>query len=360
MKDLNANTTALAAGEKLLSIEVTTHCNLHCLHCFVYSRKTGPASISHALVLKILREGYDGGYRRLHLTGGEPLLWEGLLGTLDDAMSLGYSSILINTNGTLLSKNMCARLSNCDKVSISVSLDGSAKYHDRLRGYGQYEKAMWGIENALDAGIGTMIFTAIGKSLLPKLPVFATGVFEKFPAIRCVCVIPLMNTLDGDFSLSDDLLRPKDFICLIWGISLLSFLGIRIDVLNEPLAYAAAAALECPLSQWSQPLNRKESIIVMADGTVRMSHFSRTDFGLYRAGRLQNILTSYAYQKAVTGDDTTCPLCQYRPLCTAHGMYRPSEFAKYSIEKSLYCRTVLDMISQQGSCQNNNIALRGR
>jgi MoaA/NifB/PqqE/SkfB family radical SAM enzyme len=249
------------AGEDLLSIEVTTRCNLNCLHCFVQSPRREISFLSLSLVQDILKEGYEMGYRRLHLTGGEPLLWKRLSAALDDAFSLGYASILINTNGTLLSKDICSRLGACNRVSISVSLDGSKESHDHIRGCGQYERTLRGVANALDAGISTIVFTIMYRSLLPQLPVFTSAIFNEFPSMSHICVIPLMNTMNTSFALSNELLAPNDFIRLIRGISLLNMLGSRIDVLNEPLAYVAAHLMQCPLIQWTPPPNREKCII---------------------------------------------------------------------------------------------------
>ena len=99
-----------------LSIEVTTHCNSACRHCFVRAALSRPSEMSVDLAKDILREGYSLGYRRLHITGGEPLLWKGLFETLDAAFSMGYSRALINTNGTLLTEDALHRFSDLPVV----------------------------------------------------------------------------------------------------------------------------------------------------------------------------------------------------------------------------------------------------
>ncbi|HOP46806.1 MAG TPA: radical SAM protein [Desulfobacteraceae bacterium] len=339
------NEFSVPVSEKLLSIEVTTQCNLDCLHCFVRGDNAELSSLPFAVVRDIISEGYDTGYRRLHLTGGEPLLWNHLLKTLDYAFSLGYISILINTNGTLLSEDICITLADHNSVMISVSLDGSEKFHNRIRGDGQYERTMRGIENALNAGIDTIIFTTVYKSLLPDLPVFAKTLFEKFPTIKHISLIPLKKAMGNGFALSGELLEPEDFILLIQGISLLNIFGFRIDVLNEPLVYVVAKLLESPINQWSYPVNRGE-IIVMADRTIRLSHFSRTSFGQYKAGMIQKVLDSGEYNRAVSPDEKTCPSCKHNPVCINNGMYRPSGTNGQCHPVAFYCKSVLDRIIQ--------------
>ena len=93
-----------------LSIEVTTQCNSSCSHCFVRARGPSKSSLSPDLVQTMVREGYEAGYRHLHITGGEPLLWDGLLDIFDYAFALGYQAAFLNTNGTLLTPEVGRKL----------------------------------------------------------------------------------------------------------------------------------------------------------------------------------------------------------------------------------------------------------
>ena len=342
MNKENEDKPLFPVSEKLLSIEVTTHCNIHCLHCFVRGNNTGQSSLSFAVAKDIISEGYDAGFRRLHLTGGEPLLWTKLFETIDHAFFLGYKSVLINTNGTLLSADTCNTLADHNGIFTSVSLDGSEKFHNRIRGNGSHERTIRGIENALNADIDMIIFTTMVKSLFPELPIFARTLFEKFPTIKHISLIPLMKTMGNGFALSDELLEPEDFIRLIQGISMLNIFGLRIDVLNEPLANVAAKLLENPLNQWSTPVNREGSIIVMADGSIGISHFNGTKFGQYKASMIQKVLTSDEFKKAVSPDEKTCPSCKYNPVCMENGMDRPSESNGQCKPATPYCKSVLD------------------
>lgn len=344
----NEDKSPIPVSEKLLSIEVTTHCNIDCLHCFVHGKNVGQSSLSFSVVKDIINEGYDSGYRRLHLTGGEPLLWNKLIKTLDYAFSLGYISILINTNGILLSEDICMTLAENKGILISVSLDGPEKFHDRIRGKGSHERTIRGIENAFSEGIDTIIFTTVYKSLLPELAIYAKTFFEKFPTIKHISLIPLMRTMDKSFALSDELLEPRDFIRLIKGVSMLGVFGFRIDVLNEPLAYVASKVLDNQLIQWSPSPNRKGSIIVMADGSIGLSHFNKTNFGQYKFGMIEKILASDEYKKVVSPDEKICPSCEYNPVCMKNGMDRPSESNGQCRSAKPYCKSVLDEIKYKG------------
>ena len=95
-----------------LSVEVTTCCNSSCSHCFVRARCRRKDSLPFALVKDLVQEAYEMGYRRLHITGGEPLMWESLPGILDYASGLGYQTVFLNTNGHLLTKEVCGELAS--------------------------------------------------------------------------------------------------------------------------------------------------------------------------------------------------------------------------------------------------------
>ncbi|MHC4105311.1 MAG: radical SAM protein, partial [Planctomycetota bacterium] len=155
-----------SVGAESLSIEVTTHCNSSCPHCFAHAAIAKHASLSPDLVREIIFEGYTAGYRHLHITGGEPLLWKGLFAVLEYGFNLGYKAVFMNTNGTLLTKDIARRLAENDGLSVSVSLEASQSFHDHLRGKGSYRQTLQGIDNALDAGIEVFIFTTAPKPLL--------------------------------------------------------------------------------------------------------------------------------------------------------------------------------------------------
>ena len=203
MKGNVAKEIGLPGAKEALSIELTTQCNGSCLHCFARSGISRRSSLPFDLAKGIVDEGYNAGYRHLHITGGEPLLWEGLFELLDHAFDEGYETILMNTNGTLITEEISKRLADYGSFSISISLDGPEDLHDRIRGKGSYRKAMRGIDIALNAGNNLIIFTTVTKSLLPELPRFADDLYKKFPSVKYLILIQLISITNGEFPLSN-------------------------------------------------------------------------------------------------------------------------------------------------------------
>ncbi len=339
------DTKALATREERLSIEVTTRCNSTCSHCFVRTGIGEHSSLPVNLVRKIITEGHHTAYRHLHITGGEPLLWEGLFEILDYAFEFGYKTVLINTNGTLLSENMIVRLASYDDLSISVTLQGSETLHDKIRGEGSYRRTVQGIGRALDAGIDLSLFTIANRSLIPGLIQFVDRTYNTFPSIKGLTFIQLIRVTDDALDLSNELLNPDEFIQLVRMIAFLNLCGFNIDVLNNPLVCVVSELLEMPWIPWSPPLHRPGRIVVLANRDISLSHSLRRSFGRYEPGMIEKSLVSHEYRNETESDKTTCPRCEYTELCIKNGMARPSEWFRDMNAEVPYCKRVLDRVS---------------
>lgn len=310
-------------GQEALSIEVTSRCNSSCLHCFARSAISRRPSLPVDIVKEIIAEGHAVGYRHLHITGGEPLLWKGLFEALDYGFEVGYETIFVNTNGTLITEEISKRLAKYGNFSISVSLDGPEDLHDRIRGEGSHKRAMRGIEKALNGGNDCTIFTTVTKGLLPELPHFANDLYTEFPTIDCLILIQLIQTTNGGFPLSEELLDPDDFIRLVRMAALLNIGGLRTIVKKNPAANVVSKLMQMPWIPKDPPLYRDGCMIVFANRHIGVVHSSKKSFGRYRTGMIRKVLASDEYQKTVASDQETCLLCKYTQLCQANGMIRP-------------------------------------
>jgi len=344
MKGNTAEEIRPRVAREALDIEVTTRCNGSCLHCFARSGISRGSSLPVHLVKEIITEAYDAGYRHLHITGGEPLLWGGLFETVDYGFATGYKTIFMNTNGTLITEEIGKRLADYGSFSISISLDGSEDLHDRIRGKGSYKRAMRGIEIALTGGNDLTIFTAVTKSLLPELPRFVDDLYKAFPTIDGIILIQLIHITNGAFPLSEELLTPEDFIRLVRIVALLNVGGFRSIVKKNPLANVVSQLLNMPWIPWVRPLYREGCMIIMANRQIGVVHSNRSSFGRYRTGMIGKVLTSNAYRRTVGPDEATCPSCKYAQVCKENGMVRPSEAYRDLYVDTPYCRRVLDKI----------------
>ncbi len=324
-----------------LSIEVTTHCNGACSHCFVRARGPRKSSLAPDLVQNMISEAHEAGYKRLHITGGEPLLWNGLLDALDHASALGYETAFLNTNGTILSYELGRKLAVHRGLVISISLHGPRQLHDRVRGKGFYNKAVKGMDNAISAGLPVHVFTPVGRSLIPELPRYAEELFSTFPDIKQLNLIQLIRVPADVFDLSEEVLSPSDFLAIVRMVALLNLHGLKIDFLNNPLASVASKVLKMHWLPRSPPLYQPGSILITAEKRITLAHSTMDDFGVYEPGILSKIIKSADYRHAVSSDQLTCPECAYSRLCNMDGMVRPSEWSRDMFSQVPYCKRVL-------------------
>jgi MoaA/NifB/PqqE/SkfB family radical SAM enzyme len=342
---MSANVKKRSKCAESLGIEVTTRCNSSCPHCFARSGIAEHTSLSTELVKEIISEGYDAEYRSLHITGGEPLLWNGLFEVFHFSFGLGYKNIFLNTNGTLLIEAITTKLAVFDDLSISVSLEATKPFHDRVRGAGTYHQALRGIENALDAGIELFIFTTVPKRMLPELPHFANKIYKRFPAIKGLIFIQIIRTRSDAADFSEELLEPDDFLQLVRTVSVLNLYGLKSDVLNEPLINVAARLLKMPWIPRSRPLLRNGRMLIRANRDITLSHATTESIGRYESGMIGKVLASNKYLRAAMPDSTFCPSCEFSDPCRAGGMLRPSEWFMGMPSKVPYCKRVLKRVA---------------
>jgi MoaA/NifB/PqqE/SkfB family radical SAM enzyme len=347
MKTKTQNKTCREICRQSLSIEVTTRCNSECTYCFARAGISRNSSLSIDLVKDIISEGFDLSFRHLHITGGEPFLWEGLIDVLEYAFVLGYESVFLNTNGMLLTKGLAKRLRSFDDLSLSISLQVNRGTHDNMRGRGSYALALKGIDLSLESGLKLLIFTTVCKSVLSELPEYTYDIFQRFPDIQHISLIQLIRVANDVFDLSKELLEPEDFLELVQMVSLFNLCGLRTDILNNPLAGVTSYLLGLPWMSRSRPLHDLGNIFIMANGDISSSHSSRNPFGKYQKGMIQKILSSNMYRRAMSPNVSTCSLCPYVGLCRDGGMDWPSESFRDMHSDTPYCKRVLDLASEQ-------------
>jgi MoaA/NifB/PqqE/SkfB family radical SAM enzyme len=124
-------------------------CMFRCKTCYIWNinddkSKETPLEQKKEFV-KSLR-GFVGPDFEFHLSGGEPLLTEGIIELIDFISSEGYKTNLV-TNGFLVNDAMARSIVASGLGTITFSLDGrNASTHDFIRGIeGSYEKIMQAI-----------------------------------------------------------------------------------------------------------------------------------------------------------------------------------------------------------------------
>ncbi|MBW2031907.1 MAG: radical SAM protein [Deltaproteobacteria bacterium] len=332
--------------KNMISIEVTTQCNVSCPHCFARGISRENSSLSLGVCKEVITEAKDLGYKQLHVTGGEPLLWNGLFRTLGWAFELGYESVFLNTNGTLLTEDMCARLASYEGLSISISLDGPEDLHNCIRPDAPYENVLKGIERALAGGNRVYIFSLATKSLLSLLPHFAEDTYGMFTGLSGMTLLPIVP-MRGMQWLSNEYVHYNDFPEFVRELAYLNLYGLTIEVLNEPLVNVVSRALNISWIPFSYDLVQNGNIMVTASGEMRLSHSSNGSFGKYGRGMIGKVLGDERYRGAVGADRTTCPSCKYLHECQKAGMIRPTSNNRGGISEAPYCKRVMGLVLEE-------------
>jgi radical SAM protein with 4Fe4S-binding SPASM domain len=135
--------------------EMTTACNLRCIHCHASGGKPAPDELSTEEAKRMLSQLAEiKEFRMMAFTGGEPLVRDDLFELLAYSQALGFTNTMA-TNATLIDDAVAKRLRRCGVVIAAVSLDGfDAKTHDMVRGsQGSFQAALDGIRALRRAGI---------------------------------------------------------------------------------------------------------------------------------------------------------------------------------------------------------------
>ncbi|MFC1666934.1 radical SAM/SPASM domain-containing protein [Candidatus Omnitrophota bacterium] len=125
-------------------------CMLRCKMCYIWNikdDKNEETTLDQKKNLVRSLRNIAGPDFEFHLSGGEPLMTEGILDLVDFISSEGYKSNMV-TNGYLIDEKMARDIANSRLGSITLSLDGiKPKTHDYIRGVkGSYERVMKAIE----------------------------------------------------------------------------------------------------------------------------------------------------------------------------------------------------------------------
>lgn len=160
---------------RYLDLCVNLNCNLKCEHCFAtafkipnddvtssFNKIIKPLPLSVNEWHEVVCQGMDLGAISVGFTGGEPLMYphlkEAIHAVLPEKML-----ILVNTNGTLLTRSKAKDLYKSGVDIIQISLDsGIMEEHDRFRNQtGAFQRAIEGMNNALAAGLKVTIVPTI-------------------------------------------------------------------------------------------------------------------------------------------------------------------------------------------------------
>ena len=146
-------------------IEVTTDCNLKCIHCYEGDRLHNGIVMSMATYSRIIGELVDIGVRRIQLIGGEPMTTPHLKDFLDHVVGK-FDFIEIYTNATLITQKWVDYFKRND-VHVAVSIYSYDHHcHDAITGTrGSCVKSNAAIKLMADAGVKYRVRNVLMKGV---------------------------------------------------------------------------------------------------------------------------------------------------------------------------------------------------
>ena len=136
------------------SLITTFRCNAKCNMCNIWKHQTKPLDEIDPAFYDTLPPGL-----RINITGGEPTLRADLPELVDAAQ---WFVTRLNTNGQLLTPELCAKLYDASLDSVQVTLySADPAIHNTLVGADGFEKTVQGIRNAVAAGLIVSVNTPL-------------------------------------------------------------------------------------------------------------------------------------------------------------------------------------------------------
>lgn len=142
-----------------VSWTISNNCNLGCKFCYANSYfKNKDECISNLLI--IADKLKEIGIFNITLTGGEPLLRNDIFDLISKLKKMGLS-VNLNTNGTLINKEIASLLKSTGVGRVRISLDTDVEQvHDTLRGVkGSFNKSISAIKHLIGVGLNVDVAT---------------------------------------------------------------------------------------------------------------------------------------------------------------------------------------------------------
>lgn len=136
------------------------HCNQKCLHCYAAGQPLSDTpELTTAQWREILAKLRAANVPQVTFTGGEPTLRADLVELVDAAQ---WFVTRLNTNGRLLTPELCRRLYDASLDSVQVTLySHDPAIHNALVGAEGFDDTVAGIRNAVAAGLSVSVNTPL-------------------------------------------------------------------------------------------------------------------------------------------------------------------------------------------------------
>ena len=179
---------------RLIFWELTTGCNLRCVHCRASATElSSPDDLNTEESLALIDQFAEYAPFILVLSGGEPLYRKDVFQLASYATSRGIK-VALATNGTLVDESIARRAKEAGIVRVAISLDGAdAETHDGFRGIpGSFDRAIHGMKCLQAEGIGVQINSTVTKRNAGQLQrIYDLALELKAVALHTFLLVPV-------------------------------------------------------------------------------------------------------------------------------------------------------------------------
>ena len=196
-----------------LRISITDRCNLRCLYCApggLVPKLAHEGILRYEEILRIVRLGVSLGISKVRLTGGEPLMRQGVYEFLKELATIdGLSDISLTTNGVMLHENI-EKIEAAGIKRINISLDTLKREKFKyITGYDFFDQVWAGIEKAYAHGFDPIKLNVVAlKGYNDDEFVDLAKLSMTYPFhIRFIEYMPIGNAQmkSSDYILADDI-----------------------------------------------------------------------------------------------------------------------------------------------------------
>ena len=186
-----------------LRISVTDRCNLRCRYCMPSG---GVNMLPHEEILsfeeiaEVVRTAVEMGFKKVRLTGGEPLVRRGIIDLVKMLAAIdGIEDYAMTTNGILLAQYAGALAdAGLHRVNISLDTTDLTRYAELTRG-GNIRDVFAGIDAALRCGLTPVKLNCVFNGSSAESDAEAVKKFGRDKGLE-VRIIRLMDFASGRFS----------------------------------------------------------------------------------------------------------------------------------------------------------------
>ena len=278
---INKTPTFYGFDERTIQIHPTLECNLYCKHCYSESGPQLKTSLNKKIICDVIKDAANLGYSVVSISGGEPLLYDGIEDILEYAKTCGmYTSL--TTNGTILDNTHIKKI-NEHLDLLAISLDGPPELHNTIRNHTNAFKILKkGLRNIRENNVHFGFIHTLTKQSWEHLPWIAEFAYEHKASLLQIHPLEITGRsienmesyYPDDTVLANTYLLSLSLIAKYNGI-----MKIQLDIFpkdyllkNTNVIYASAVTSQ----DVEELLNKKNvnasnllnSLIVEADGSV--------------------------------------------------------------------------------------------